>query len=437
MGVGTISVLVPLYQSEMAPKWIRGTLVCAYQLAITFGILVAAVVNNSSKNIIGAAAYRIPIATQLVWASILFLGLIILPETPRYLIKRERHTSAAASLSRIRRLDITHPALIEELAEIEANHEYELSLGPSTYRDVFSGSPHLGRRVLTGCGLQMLQQLSGCNFIFYYGTTFFQGKGLASPFALQMITNGVNVASTLPGMVFVETWGRRPLLLFGAAGMAVSQLIVAIVGSALPSSNDANMVLISFVCIYIFFFASSWGPTTWVVTSEIYPLKVRAKSMSISTASNWLFNFGLGYATPYMIDSGYANLQAKVFFVWGTCCIFGFFFVWAMVYETSKISLEQIDELYERVDHAWQSTNFQPSWSFQDIRDETTAGTSSGVSLADREAARRRATAEAAPANSTDSDRITVSADGSQVSTTAMSEEDKIIASLGDVDFSL
>lgn len=436
-------MLVPLYQSEMAPKWIRGTLVCAYQLAITFGILVAAVVNNATQDMDSAAAYRIPIATQLVWAGILLLGLIILPETPRYLIKRERHTSAAASLSRIRRLDITHPALIEELAEIEANHEYELSLGPSTYRDVFLGSPHLGRRVLTGCGLQMLQQLSGCNFIFYYGTTFFQGKGLATPFALQMITNGVNVASTLPGMIFVETWGRRRLLLVGAAGMAISQLIVAIVGTALPqdpanpASYDANMVLISFVCLYIFFFASSWGPTTWVVTSEIYPLKVRAKSMSISTASNWLFNFGLGYATPYMINPAYANLQAKVFFVWGTCCIFGFFFVWAMVYETSKLSLEQIDELYERVDHAWLSTNFQPSWSFQDIRDETAAGTSSGVGLADREAARRRTVAETAPSNSTDSDRITVSADGSQASTTAMSDEDKIIASLGDVDFSL
>jgi len=432
----------------MAPKWIRGTLVCAYQLAITFGILVAAVVNNSTQYIAGAAAYRIPIATQLVWASILLLGLIILPETPRYLIKRERHTSAAASLSRIRRLDITHPALIEELAEIEANHEYELSLGPSTYRDVFLGSPHLGRRVLTGCGLQMLQQLSGCNFIFYYGTTFFESKNLATPFALQMITNGVNVASTLPGMIFVETWGRRRLLLIGAAGMAVSQLIVAIVGTALqqsqdsqnsqnPQSYNANMVLISFVCLYIFFFASSWGPTTWVVTSEIYPLKVRAKSMSISTASNWLFNFGLGYATPYMINPSYANLQAKVFFVWGTCCIIGFFFVWAMVYETSKISLEQIDELYERIDHAWLSTKFQPSWSFQDIRDETTAGTSSGIDLAGREAARRRAAAETAPTNSTDSDRIPVSVDGSQASTTAMSDEDKIIASLGDVDFSL
>lgn len=439
MGVGTISVLVPLYQSEMAPKWIRGTLVCAYQLAITVGLLIAAVVNNFSKDIYAAASFRIPIATQLIWAGILLFGLVILPETPRYLIKRERHAEAAASLSRIRRLDITHPALIEELAEIDANHAYELSLGPSTYRDVFLGSPHLGRRVLTGCGLQMLQQLTGCNFIFYFGTTFFAANNLATAFQLQLITNSVNVISTLPGMVLVESWGRRRLLLTGAAGMALSQLVVAIVGTALPNEPRTNIVSLTFVCLYIFFFASSWGPAAWVVTSEIYPLKVRAKSMSISTASNWLLNFAIAYATPYMIGDGpgYANLQAKVFFVWGAFCVIAFIFVWLLVYETSKISLEQIDELYERVDRAWRSTNFQPSWSFQDIREETTNGQSSGISLADREAALRRATSGEHPPSTSDSDRITVSVDGSHSTSTAMTDEDKIIASLGDVNFSL
>ena len=126
MGVGTISVLVPLYQSEMAPKWIRGALVCCYQLAITVGLFIAAVVNYLTSNLDSANCFRIPVAIQFVWAGILFIGLVILPETPRYLIKREMHTAAAESLSRIRRLDITHPALIEEIAEIEANHAYEL-----------------------------------------------------------------------------------------------------------------------------------------------------------------------------------------------------------------------------------------------------------------------------------------------------------------------
>ncbi|KAL3423428.1 MFS monosaccharide transporter [Phlyctema vagabunda] len=424
LGVGIISVLVPLYQSEMAPKWIRGTLVCAYQFAITCGLLLAAVVNILTEHMDNHNAYRIPLALQFVWAAVLLLGLALLPETPRFLIKRGLHNAAASSLSRLRRLDITHPALIEELAEIKANHEYELSLGPSTYRDVFLGSPHLGRRLLTGCCLQMLQQLTGCNFIFYYGTTFFKNIGISSPFVIQLITNIVNVFSTIPGMILVESWGRRRLLMVGAAGMALSQFIIATVGTIIPTGHEPNIVLISFVCIYIFFFASTWGPLVWVVTSEIYPLKVRAKSMSISTASNWLLNFAIAYGTPYLVGTGpgYANLQSKIFFVWGAFCILCFVFVWAMVYETSKISLEQIDELYERVDRAWHSRNFEPSWSFQDMRDEGVAA--SGIQLTDHEdeETRRRNTG--------------TSAGLSESSSHTMSEEDKIIAQLGDVDLS-
>jgi sugar porter (SP) family MFS transporter len=403
----------------MAPKWIRGTLVCAYQFAITIGLLFAAVVNITTQAIDGPKAFRIPLALQFVWAGVLLLGLLLLPETPRYLIKRGDHAAAASSLSRLRRLDITHPALIEELAEIEANHEYELSLGASTYRDVFLGSPHLGRRLLTGCGLQMLQQLSGCNFIFYYGTTFFTNIGISSPFVIALITNIVNVASTIPGMILVESIGRRRLLMIGAGGMTICQLVVGTVGSIQAAQMDAHIILIVFVCFYIFFFASSWGPVVWVVTSEIYPLKVRAKAMSLSIASNWILNFAIAYGTPYLVNTGtnLANLQAKIFFLWAFFCVVSLVFVWAMVYETSKISLEQIDELYERVDRAWHSKGFQPSWSFQEMRDE--GASSSGIQLADQDLARHRTGTSA-----------------SQESSTSMSEEDKIIAQLGDVDLS-
>ena len=421
--MGIVSVLVPLYQSEMAPKWIRGTLVCAYQLAITFGIFLASVVNIFTQPLLRPAAWRIPLSLQFVWAGVLLLGLALLPETPRYLIKRGNHSAAALSLSRLRRLDITHPALIEELAEIEANHEYELSLGPSTYRDAFVGSPHLGRRLITGCALQMLQQLSGCNFIFYYGTTFFQLIGIKSPFVIQLISNAVNFGSTLPGMVLVESWGRRRLLMVGSAGMAVCQFVVASVGTASPEQPTTSIVLIVFVCCFIFFFAASWGPVAWVVTSEIYPLKIRAKSMSISTASNWLLNFAIAYGTPYLVNDGrgYANLQVKVFFLWGTFCAIGFFFVWFMVFETGKLSLEQIDELYERVDHAWNSQSFQPSWSFQEMRDEGASASGLQLQVIESDDTRRRTGTSA-------------SATGSDATT--MSEEDKIIANLGNVDFS-
>lgn len=357
----------------MAPKWIRGTLVCAYQLSITAGLLAAATVNILTYELKSAAAYRIPIGLQLTWAFVLALGLVILPETPRYLVKRGLKDAAALSLSRLRRLDITHPALIEELAEIEANHEYEMTLGPDTYKDIIFGEPHLGRRTLTGCGLQMLQQLTGVNFIMYYGTTFFYGAGIEDPFTVSLIMQVINLVSTFPGLFVVESWGRRRLLIVGSVGMAICQLLIASFATASGDDNNKTTqnILIIFVAIYIFFFAASWGPVVWVVTSEIYPLKVRAKSMSVSTASNWILNFGIAYGTPYLVDSsgGSADLGSKVFFVWGAFCILSIIFVWCMVYETSKISLEQIDEMYERVAYAWNSRNFEPSWSFQQMRD--------------------------------------------------------------------
>ena len=154
-----ISALIPLYQSETAPKWIRGTIVGAYQLAITIGLLIAAVVDNATKNHNNSGSYRIPIAVQFAWALILFFGMLLLPETPRMWIKRGKPEKAAKSLSRLRRLDVDHPALVEELGEITANHEYEMALGKASYIDCFKGS--LGKRLATGCLLQSLQQLTG------------------------------------------------------------------------------------------------------------------------------------------------------------------------------------------------------------------------------------------------------------------------------------
>jgi SP family sugar:H+ symporter-like MFS transporter len=374
VGVGAISVLVPLYQSEMAPKWIRGTLVCAYQLSITIGLLSASIINILTSEMNSSAAYRIPLGLQIVPALILTGGILILPETPRFLVMKGRHEAAGLSLSRLRRLDILHPALVDELQEIEANHRYELSLGSSGYMDLFRGTPHLGRRTFTGCALQILQQLTGINFIMYYSTTFFDGAGVQSPYTKSLIINVINVVSTIPGLLVIESWGRRKLLMIGAVGMAVCQLFMAAFATAAGHhmQDAAQMILIVFCAINIFFFAASWGPVAWVVTSEIYPLKLRAKAISLSTTSNWLFNFGIAYSTPFMVGNGpkYGDFGSKVFFIWGAFCIVAVFFVWCMVYETSKISLEQIDEMYERVNHAWNSKNFVPAWSFQQILDQ-------------------------------------------------------------------
>jgi sugar porter (SP) family MFS transporter len=358
----------------MSPKWIRGTLVCAYQLSITIGLLSASIVNIFTSRLDTSAAFRIPLGLQLVWAGVLALGMLVLPETPRYLVKRGMAEQAGLSLSRLRRLDLAHPAILDELQEIVANHEYELTLGADSYKDVFFGTPHLGRRLVTGCGVQMLQQLTGINFIMYYSTTFFNGAGVEDPYTKSLIIQIINAVSTIPGLIVIETWGRRKLLMIGSVGMALCQLLIASFSAAAGDhlQAEAQTILIVFCAIFIFFFAASWGPVAWVITAEIYPLKTRVKANSISTASNWMLNFAISYSTPYLVGDGVgtAELGPKVFFVWGAFCIVGIIFVWCMVYETSKLSLEQIDEMYERVNHAWNSTSFEPSWSFQQILDE-------------------------------------------------------------------
>lgn len=378
-GVGLISALIPLYQSETAPKWIRGVIVGSYQFAITVGLLIAAVVNNSTHERDDTGSYRIPIAVQFAWMLILVGGMLVLPETPRFLIKQGKPEAASQSLSRLRRLPGDHEAIRDELAEIQANHEYELSLGKATYLDCFRGN--VGKRLLTGCGLQALQQLTGINFIFYYGTAYFTNSGIKNSFVISMITSAVNVGSTIPGLYAIDKFGRRPLLLIGAIGMCISQLIVASLGTVYTGQNPldgstyslniaAQRAAIAFVCIYIFFFASTWGPIAWVVTGEIFPLKVRAKCLSMTTATNWLLNWAIAYSTPYLVNwgPGNANLQSKIFFIWFACCFVCIAFVYFMIYETKGLTLEQVDELYAEVKVASKSRAWRPTTTFREIR---------------------------------------------------------------------
>lgn len=408
-GVGLLSAIVPLYQSETAPKWIRGTIVGSYQLAITIGLLIAACVNYGTQDRNDSGSYRIPIALQFAWGLILIAGMIALPETPRFLIKKDRMDQAAKSLSRLRKLPTNDIHLQDEMAEIKANYEYELSMGKASYLDCFKGN--LGKRLATGCLLQALQQLTGVNFIFYYGTVFFEStNAFSNAFIITVITDVVNVGSTFPGLYAVEKLGRRNTLLGGAVGMAICQFIVAILGTIYikqdatganyTTNTAAAKALIAFVCFYIFFFASTWGPNAWVVTGEIFPLKARAKCLSMTTATNWLLNWAIAFATPYLVNygPGNANLQAKVFFLWGGFCAICAFFVWALIYETKGLSLEQVDELYAKVPHAWQSKNFRPSVRFTDVQ-EFAPNEGRGRSLAEveKDAVRNKSVVHEAP----------------------------------------
>jgi len=371
IGVGFESAIVILYMSEICPRKVRGALVAGYQFCITIGILLAACVVYACQGRTDTGAYRIPIAIQFLWAIILGGGLLFLPDSPRYYVKRGNVEAATDSLSRLRGQPGDSEYIQYELAEIIANEEYERQLIPSTtwfgsWANCFKGSLWNGnsnlRKTILGTSLQMMQQWTGVNFIFYYSTPFLQATGaIDNTFLISLIFTIINVASTPISFYTVEKWGRRTILLYGAAGMLICQLLVAVIGVTVgfnkthPDPLDATKTLannisavnaqIAFIAIFIFFFASTWGPGAWIVIGEIFPLPIRSRGVGLSTASNWLWNTIIAVITPYMVGTDKGNMKSSVFFVWFGLCTCALVYTYFLVPETKGLTLEQVDQM--------------------------------------------------------------------------------------------
>lgn len=323
--------------SEIAPRKVRGAVVAGYQFCITIGILLANCVVYASQNRRDTGSYRIPIAVQFLWALILGTGLALLPDSPRFFVKKGKLDKAAKALARVRGQPVDSDFIQDELAEIIANHEYEMSIIPQTsylgsWMACFEGkisqpSSNIRRTVL-GILMQMMQQLTGINFIFYFGTVFFQQLGtISNPFLISLVTTLVNVLSTPFSFVMVEKIGRRTILIWGAAFMVVFQFIVGIIGATAGKASEHNQnatrAMIAFICLNIAAFATTWGPAAWIVIGEIFPLTIRSRGVGLSTASNWFWNCIIAVITPYLVaDQPHsAKMGSNVFFMWGGLCI--------------------------------------------------------------------------------------------------------------------
>ncbi|WVF72072.1 hypothetical protein IAT40_006884 [Kwoniella sp. CBS 6097] len=369
-GVGFISAIIILYMSEIAPRKVRGAIVSGYQFCITIGLLLASCVCYATQDRNDTGSYRIPIAIQFAWALILGGGLLMLPESPRWYVKKGKLAQAAHALSRVRGQPEESTYIQEELAEIIANHEYETELIPShswagSWANCFSGgfsNPGSNlRRTLLGISLQMMQQWTGVNFIFYFGTSFFKDLGtISNPFLISLITTLVNVCSTPLSFWTIERFGRRPLLIWGAMGMFICEFIVGIIGVAKPNDDTITKVQIAFICIYIFFFASTWGPGAWVCIGEIFPLPIRSRGVGLSTASNWFWNCIISVITPYMVGTDKGNLGSRVFFIWGSTCVLCFLYAYFLVWETKSLTLEQVDRMMEECGSPRKSAGWKP-----------------------------------------------------------------------------
>lgn len=360
LGIGTLSMVVPLFISEIAPKEIRGRLISLQQLMITVGLMIAFWVSVGTEKYTNSASWRIPTGIQLGPGLILVTGSLFLPESPRWLVKKGRKEEALRTLAKLHADgDETNPYVVEEHNDICQQVELEQRVSVTSYTELFK--KEVRRRLFLGVLVQVFQQFTGINSILYYAPKIFQQAGVEGKTA-SLIASGVNgvlnMIATLPAILFLDKLGRRGTLMTGAIVMGAAMILCgAVMGGTAsieidPASGEkvvdmSGNVSASYFCIvmiYIFVagFAASWGPVGWVYPAEIYPLNIRAKATSITTSANWLMNFVISQIVPSML----AGITWGTYIFFGCCCVVMTICVFLFYPETKGRSLEEMDYVF-------------------------------------------------------------------------------------------
>lgn len=340
LAVGAASALVPPYMAELAPARLRGRMNGLNQTMIVSGMLISYIMDYVFKGLPTAWGWRIMLAFAAVPAIILFFGVLKLPESPRYLVNHGLNDDARRVLSYVRDNDDEIDSELNDIKKTAAaeNNAAEAQKSVS-YASLFTGKYRY--LVIAGVGVAAFQQFQGANAIFYYIPLIVESalKINASDALIWSVLQGVIlVVGALLYMIIAEKFKRRSLIMTGGSIMAISFLIPAIVNKV--TGTEHPMLLLVFLCIYVFFYAFTWAPLTWVIVGEIFPLAVRGKAAGLASSFNWIGSFVVGLLFPIMTA---ALPQEAVFAIFGIICIFGVIFVKTRVPETKGISLEEIE----------------------------------------------------------------------------------------------
>lgn len=340
LAVGAASALVPPYMAELAPARLRGRMNGLNQTMIVSGMLISYIMDYVFKGLPTAWGWRVMLAFAAVPAIILFFGVLKLPESPRYLVNHGLNDDARRVLSYVRDNDDEIDSELNDIKKTAAaeNNAAEAQKSVS-YASLFTGKYRY--LVIAGVGVAAFQQFQGANAIFYYIPLIVESalKINASDALIWSVLQGVIlVVGALLYMIIAEKFKRRSLIMTGGSIMAISFLIPAIVNKV--TGTEHPMLLLVFLCIYVFFYAFTWAPLTWVIVGEIFPLAVRGKAAGLASSFNWIGSFVVGLLFPIMTA---ALPQEAVFAIFGIICIFGVIFVKTRVPETKGISLEEIE----------------------------------------------------------------------------------------------
>ena len=343
-GVGIASMLSPMYIAEIAPSNIRGRLVSYNQFAIIAGMLLVYFVNyyialqgNDIWNV--SLGWRWMFASESIPATLFFICLFFVPESPRWLISKNKKDQGFQVLKKI------NNSVDHALAEVEQiQHSIKhFQLSKVSWKVLLK--PNAFKLLLIGIALSVFQQVTGINVFLYYAPEIFKQMGSATDAALlqTIIVGAVNLGFTIIAILTVDKFGRKPLMLIGAIGMGIC---IFSIGTAAYFQNTDTWLLV-FILGYIACFAMSLGPVTWVLLSEIFPNSIRGMALSIAVAAQWLSNFLVSQTFPMMMDNKYLFNHFHggfPFWIYAIMCVFCAVFVWKAVPETKGKSLEEMDQ---------------------------------------------------------------------------------------------
>ncbi|KAG7445625.1 general substrate transporter [Guyanagaster necrorhizus] len=339
-GVGLLSTIVPIYQSEISPPNHRGALACVEFTGNIFGYAFSVWTDYFSSFIDSNMAWRIPLFVQCVIGAILAAGSLVLPESPRWLIDTDKDDEGLRVLADLHGGDLDNVVARAEYREIKDKVIMERQSGEArTYAMMWK---KYKRRVLLAMSSQAFAQLNGINVISYYAPKVFEEAGWLGRQALLMtgINSLIYLLSTLPPWYLVDRWGRRPILLSGAVVMCLALCATGYwLYLDLPETPNA---VVACVIIFNAAFGFSWGPLPWLYPPEIMPLTVRAKGVSLSTATNWAFNTLVGEITPYLQEV----IEWRLYFMHGFFCACSFILVYFLYPETKGVPLEEMDAVF-------------------------------------------------------------------------------------------
>ena len=353
MAVGAASVLSPAYISEVAPAEIRGRLTTVQQIMIITGLTAAFVVNyflaqgagvSTARFWGGIAAWRWMFLMQAIPAAIFLIALFLIPESPRYLVSKGRTEQAQGVLASLFGSDVARAKLDEIRATFSEDHRPRLS-------DI-KGNGLFGVRKIVWVGIMLaaFQQFVGINVIFYYGATLWQLAGFSESqsLAINIVSGAVSIAACFGTIAVIDKVGRKPLLLIGSAGMAVTLFAMVYAfshGTLDPKGNlvlskDLGTIAVVAANLYVIFFNFSWGPVMWVMLGEMFPNQIRGSALAVSGFVQWFANFLISFSFPVMA----AKLGLTISYTfYAVCAVISFFLVKSLVHETRGKELEQME----------------------------------------------------------------------------------------------